>query len=338
MQIRFQLEYVNMCLFEFPSCFDMHFSESQSLLCIDLSYLSFAWASHLLNHFNIERGKNTLSSLDWTFILLSHSYLFPLLCDAFHLIDGLKFCDRLCVCVICPMICLVSSLVIVHILFRGISASFVPWMLADQSIASASLKYTTTEYKQQGRTTVLILVDRTLLHLAEKWLTAQAITSGIRKDEASLLVLSLCYWSSIRMLSAELVPQATDWMAIFFIISSEAKNFSRSHSLCKEHAKHCLSSGKINGYNCSFGCEFQGRAGPCDRNHTECAFGGFVLQRWLTSSFMHINIISNFKFNTEILLLYRCQLWTLSYFIKLFIILFVWKHLHSAILICYIVI
>lgn len=251
MQIRFHLEYVFTCLFEFPSCFDMHFSESQSLPCIDLSSLSFTWASHLLNLFNIERGENhsVLIRLNFysplSLIFISSSIF------AFHLIRGLKLsCDRQCVCVMCPMICLVSSSVIVHILFRGISASFVPWMLADQSIASASLKYKTAENKQQGRTTVLILVDRKRLHLAEKRLTAQAITSGIRKDETSLLVPSLCYWSSIRMLWAELGPQATDWMAIFFFISSEAKNFSRSHSLCKEHAKHCLSSGKINGYNC----------------------------------------------------------------------------------------
>lgn len=116
----------------------------------------------------IERGKNTLSSLARTFILLSHSYIFPLPFDAFHLIHSLK----LCVCVICPMICLVSSSVIVHILFRGISASFVPWMLANKSFASANLEYTTTEYKQQGIITDLILVERKLLHLAWKRLTA----------------------------------------------------------------------------------------------------------------------------------------------------------------------
>ncbi len=165
------------------------------------------WAtpvSHLLNPFNIERGKNTLSSLDWTFILLSHSYLFPLLCDAFHLIDGLKFCDRLCFCVICPMICLVSSSVIVHILFRGISASFVPWMLADQSIASASLKY-----RQQQNTDNNGFDSCGQNSSAFSW-EKVAIASGIRKDDASLLFLSLCYCSSIRMLWAELVPQATD--------------------------------------------------------------------------------------------------------------------------------
>lgn len=133
-----------------------------------------------------------------------------------------------------------------------------------------------------------------------------------RKDEASPLVLSLYYWSSIRASWAELVPQATDRMTIFIFISSEAKNFSWSHSLCKEHAKHCLSSGEINGYNCvDLDLSFQGRvrvrAGPCDRRRTQCAFGFFRLQRWLTSSFMHTNIISNWIFYIEILLPYHSQ-------------------------------
>lgn len=38
LQIRFQLEYAFMCLFEFPLCFDIHFGESQSLLWTDLSH------------------------------------------------------------------------------------------------------------------------------------------------------------------------------------------------------------------------------------------------------------------------------------------------------------
>lgn len=209
-----------------------------------------------------------------------------------------------CVYVICPMICLESSSVIVHILFRGISASFVLWMLADKSFASANLKYTTTEYKQQGIIRDLILVDRKLLHLAWKRLTANP--SGIRKEEASLLVLSLCYWSSIRAPWAELVPQATDRMTVFFFVSSEAKNFSWSHSLCKEHAKHCLSSEKMNGYNCvdfdlSSRAEWESEQDPVTAD-------ALNLQRWLTSSFMHTNILSNLKFYTEILLPYYSQM------------------------------
>lgn len=47
----------------------------------------------------------------------------------------------------------------------------------------------------------------------------------------SLLDLGWCYWSSIEMSWAELVPQATDWMTIFFT-ATELR--SQSPSLCLE--------------------------------------------------------------------------------------------------------